>query len=62
MSARTTRLEAMKERSPTTIRFTDDDLSIIRRLEKLAGLEGTTAVIRMALREALAVWEKKTKR
>lgn len=41
------------------IRFTEEDLEILARLEKLTGLHGPTAIIRMALREALAVWEKK---
>jgi hypothetical protein len=44
---------------PTTIRFTDEDREIIDRIEALSGIEGPTAVIRMALREALAIWEKK---
>jgi hypothetical protein len=49
----------MKKRSPTTIRFTEEDIEVIDKIEKLSGLEGPTAVIRMAIREALAVWEKK---
>lgn len=49
----------MRTGAPTNIRFTDDDLDIVRKLEKLSGIRGPTAIIRMALREALAVWEKK---
>ena len=49
----------MKERIPTPIRFTKEDIAVVRRLERLSGIEGPTAIIRMALREALAVWEAK---
>lgn len=52
----------MRTGVPTNIRFTDEDLAIVRKLEKLSGIEGPTAIIRMALREALAVWEKKRKK
>jgi hypothetical protein len=44
----------MKERHPTTIRFTDEDREILDQLQKLTGLEGPTAAIRLAIREALA--------
>jgi hypothetical protein len=49
----------MKTSVPTNIRFTEEDVAVVAKLEKLSGLQGATAVIRMALREALAVWEKK---
>jgi hypothetical protein len=52
----------MKERTPTPIRFTADDIAIIRKLERLTGLEGATAIIRLALRETLAGWERRTKK
>jgi hypothetical protein len=49
----------MKERVPTAIRLTEEDTAIVRKLEKLTGLEGLTAVFRLSIREALAQWEKR---
>jgi Ribbon-helix-helix protein, copG family len=49
----------MAEGRPTSVRLTDEDKKTIARLEKLTGVSGVTRVIRMALREALAIWEKK---
>ena len=42
------------ERPATTIRFTDEDREVLTRLQKLTGLDSSAAIIRMALREALA--------
>jgi hypothetical protein len=47
----------MPETTPTAIRFTEDDLAVIRQLEKLTGLTGPTAIIRLALRSALFEWD-----
>jgi hypothetical protein len=52
----------MKARIPTPIRFTEEDIEIVRKLEKLTGLEGPTAVLRLALRETLTIWEKRKKK
>jgi hypothetical protein len=49
----------MKQGTAVAIRFTDEDLETMAKLEKLTGLSGPTAIIRMALREALAVWQQK---
>lgn len=49
----------MNDSVPTSIRLNEDDKRLIVRLERLSGLSGATAIIRMALREALAVWEAK---
>ncbi|HZU83256.1 MAG TPA: hypothetical protein VE987_10085 [Polyangiaceae bacterium] len=49
----------MNESAPTSVRLNDEDKRIIARLERLSGLSGATTIIRMALREALAVWEAK---
>jgi hypothetical protein len=51
-----------KERAPTAIRFTEEDRDIIAKLERLTGLEGMTAVVRLSLRETLALWEKRSTR
>lgn len=40
-------------RSATTVRFTDEDREILEKLQKLTGLDSATAVLRMAIREAL---------
>lgn len=48
----------MKARTPTTIRFTEEDRKILEKLQKITGLEGPTAVIRLAIREALASRQK----
>lgn len=51
--------EAMpSDRPPTTIRFTDEDRRILEKLQKLTGLESSSAVIRLAIREALAARQK----
>ena len=44
----------VKDAVPTTIRFSKDDNDIIRELQDLTGLDSAAAVIRLALREALA--------
>jgi hypothetical protein len=49
----------MKDGAAFAIRFTADDTEILHRLEKLTGLAGPTAIMRMAIREALSVWERK---
>lgn len=43
--------------SHTTIRLDDEDRKIIAKLRKKTGLDSATQVIRLALREALAVRE-----
>ncbi len=45
--------------NPVAIRFSEEDRKVLEKLERLSGLRGPTAIIRMALREALAVWEAK---
>jgi len=52
----------MKKSAPTAIRLTEEDIKIVRKLEGLTGLEGLTAVFRLSIREALAAWEKRTKK
>ena len=52
----------MKARVATTIRFTEEDRQIIEELQRLTGLEGPTAVIRLTLRESLAARGKRPKR
>lgn len=42
------------DRPATTIRFTDEDREILEKLRKITGLDSSAAIIRMALREALA--------
>jgi hypothetical protein len=44
----------MAEQPKTTIRLTDEDREILARLQKITGLDSQTAIIRMAIREALA--------
>ena len=44
---------------PTTVRFTDEDRKILRSLQKLTGLSSVNAVLRLTIREALAVRQKK---
>lgn len=41
------------DRPATTIRFTEEDREILEELQKITGLDSATAVIRMAIREAL---------
>jgi hypothetical protein len=50
----------MKERHPTSLRFTDEDLAVLEKLQKLTGLSAVAA-IRLAIRESLAA-RKTTKR
>lgn len=45
-------------RPTTTVRFTDEDREILDKLQRLTGLDSATAVLRMAIREALASREK----
>ena len=52
----------MKERVPTAIRLTEEDTEIVRKLERLTGLEGLTAVFRLSIRETLAAWERRSKK
>jgi hypothetical protein len=49
-------------RPATTIRFTDEDREILDKLQAITGLDSATAVIRMAIREALATRERRAKR
>jgi predicted DNA-binding protein len=42
------------DRAATTIRFTEEDREVLAKLQKLTGLESSAAIIRMAIREALA--------
>jgi hypothetical protein len=44
----------MDTKLPTTIRFSEEDREILEKLQKFTGLESHTAVIRLAIREALA--------
>ncbi len=46
----------------TTIRLTDEDKGIIDRLRKMTGLSSATAIIRLAIREALASRDIKRKK
>jgi Arc/MetJ-type ribon-helix-helix transcriptional regulator len=48
------------DRPTTTIRYTDEDRDILEKLQKLTGLESASAVVRLAIREALA--SRQTKR
>ena len=45
------------DRPATTIRFTDEDRGILTKLQKITGLDSSAAIIRMAIREALAARE-----
>jgi len=38
----------------TTIRLTDDDRAVLAKLQALTGLQDMAAIIRLAIREALA--------
>jgi hypothetical protein len=42
------------DRPTTTIRYTDEDRKILEKLQALTGLESASAVVRLAIREALA--------
>jgi predicted DNA-binding protein len=50
------------DRPATTIRLTDEDRTILDRLRKITGLASATAIIRMAIREALAARDRRPKR
>jgi hypothetical protein len=47
----------MPNRLPTTIRFTEKDREVLVRLCERTGLASIASVIRLALRESLAVRE-----
>jgi hypothetical protein len=47
------------ETPPTTIRFTDEDHKVLAKLQKLTGLDSNAAIVRLAIREALASREAK---
>ena len=42
------------DRPTTTIRYTEEDRKILEKLQALTGLESASAVVRLAIREALA--------
>lgn len=44
-------------RPTTTIRLTDEDREILEKLQERTGLESAAAVIRLSIRESLAVRE-----
>jgi hypothetical protein len=46
-------------RPATTIRFTDEDRELLGKLQKLTGLDSWSAVVRLAIREAVAAREGK---
>jgi hypothetical protein len=50
------------QRPPTTVRFTDEDRQILEKLQDLTGLDSATAVLRLAIREALVTRERRAKR
>lgn len=52
----------MTLRPTTTIRLTDEDREILAKLQGLTGLDSAAAVIRLAIREALASRERRSKR
>ena len=47
------------DRPATTIRFTEEDLAIMGKLQKLTGLDSNSSVIRLSIREALTKRETK---
>ena len=47
-------------RFATTLRLTEEDRDVLAKLQDLTGLDSATAVIRLAIREALAA-RRKTK-
>jgi hypothetical protein len=49
-------------RPPTTVRFTEEDKEILEKLQRLTGLDSATAVLRLAIREALTARENKRKK
>lgn len=46
----------------TAIRLGDEDREILEKLQKLTGLDSAAAIIRLAIREALASRERRSKR
>lgn len=46
----------------TAFRLSDEDREILAKLQKLTGLDSAAAIIRLAIREALASREKRPKR
>lgn len=52
----------MKQRLPTSFRLREEDIEILKKLQELTGLESYTAVIRVAIREALAARERRARR
>ena len=46
----------------TTVRLTDEDRAIIDKLRKKTGLDSATAIIKMAIRESLAMREQPSAR
>lgn len=57
-----TRSQMPSERPATTMRFTDEDREILAELQQLTGLETAAAVIRVAIREALAARRRRARR
>ena len=49
----------VSRRPATTVRFTEEDREILAKLQEITGLDSATAVIRMAIREALAARERR---
>ena len=49
----------VSRRPATTVRFTEEDRTILAKLQKITGLDSATAVIRLAIREALAARERR---
>jgi hypothetical protein len=47
------------DRPGTTLRFTDEDRKVLRKLQTLTGLESAAAVVRLSIREALAARQTK---
>jgi predicted DNA-binding protein len=45
----------------TAIRLGDEDRKILEKLQKLTGLDSAAAIIRLAIREALATRQKRRK-
>ena len=42
------------DKKMTTIRLSDEDREVLERLSRLTGLDSSAAIIRLAIREALA--------
>jgi len=52
----------VSDKKLTGIRLGDEDREILEKLQRLTGLDSHAAIIRLAIREALASREKKTKK